>query len=166
MLVDIFGYMNKEEIIARVAAVIDIICTEAKAIVQAVMASDIGVNNKVGKNTLVDSDLFNTVGVMSEDIEVVTLLVNDYVEYIENGRSAGSFPPPQAIAAWCQKKGLPSDNSTVFLICRSIYEKGIAPRPIFNGSEGVWETIDKTFDTWNEDICEAILSGITDWFNN
>lgn len=158
--------MNKEEIIARVAAVIDIICTEAKAIVQAVMASDIGVNNKVGKNTLVDSDLFNTVGVMSEDIEVVTLLVNDYVEYIENGRKPGSFPPPQAIAAWCQKKGLPSDNSTVFLICRSIYEKGIAPRPIFDGSEGVWETIDSVFDAWAEDIFDAITSGLTDWFNN
>jgi hypothetical protein len=158
--------MDRDELIARVAAVIDIICTEAKGIVQAVMASDIGVNKKVRKNTLVDSDIFNSVGVKSDDIEVVTLLVNDYIDYIEHGRSAGSFPPPQAIAEWCSRKGLPTDNSTVFLICRSIYEKGIAPRPIFDGSEGVWETIESVFDAWAEDIFNAITSGLTEWFNN
>lgn len=158
--------MSKEEIVARVASVIADIMTQAKSIVLAVMSSDIGVNKKVGKNTLVDSDIFNSVGVKSDDIEVVTLLVNDYIDYIENGRSAGSFPPPQAIAAWCGRKGLPTDNSTVFLICRSIYEKGIAPRPIFDGSEGVWETIDSVFDAWAEDIFTAITSGLTDWFNN
>lgn len=158
--------MDRDELIARVASVIADIMTEAKSIVLIVMSSEIGVNKKVGKNTLVDSDLFNTVDVKSEDIEVVTLLVNDYIDYIEHGRKPGSFPPPQAIAAWCQKKGLPSDNSTVFLICRSIYEKGIAPRPIFDGSEGVWETIDSVFDAWAEDIFTAITSGLTEWFNN
>ena len=158
--------MDRDELIAKVASVIADIMTQAKGIVLAVMSSDIGVNKKVGKNTLVDSDIFNSVGVKSEDIEVVTLLVNDYIDYIEHGRSAGSFPPPQAIAAWCQKKGLPTDNSTVFLICRSIYEKGIAPRPIFDGSEGVWETIDSVFDAWAEDIFTAITSGLTEWFNN
>jgi hypothetical protein len=158
--------MSKEEIVARVASVIADIMTQAKSIVLAVMSSDIGVNKKVGKNTLVDSDIFNSVGVKSDDIEVVTLLVNDYIDYIENGRSAGSFPPPQAISAWCGRKGLPTDNSTVFLICRSIYEKGIAPRPIFDGSEGVWETIDSVFDAWAEDIFTAITSGLTEYFNN
>ena len=158
--------MSKEELIARVASVIADIMTQAKGIVLAVMSSDIGVNNKVGKNTLVDSDIFNSVGVKSEDIEVVTLLVNDYIDYIEHGRKAGSFPPPHAIAEWCARKGLPTDNSTVFLICRSIYEKGIAPRPIFDGSEGVWETIDSVFDAWAEEIFTAITSGLTEWFNN
>lgn len=158
--------MNKEEIIARVASVIADIMTEAKSIVLVVMSSELGVNNKVGKNTLIGSDIYENVDVKSEDIEVVTLLVNDYIDYIENGRKPGSFPPPHAIAEWCQKKGLPSDNSTVFLICRSIYEKGIAPRPIFDGSEGVWETIDSVFDAWAEDIFDAITSGLTDWFNN
>jgi hypothetical protein len=158
--------MDRDELIARVASVIADIMTQAKSIVLAVMSSDIGVNKKVGKNTLVDSDLFNTVGVKSEDIEVVTLLVNDYIDYIEHGRKSGSFPPPQAIAEWCSKKGLPTDNSTVFLICRSIYEKGIAPRPIFDGSEGVWETIESVFDAWAEDIFNAITSGLTEYFNN
>lgn len=144
--------MSKEEIVARVASVIADIMTQAKGIVLAVMSSDIGVNNSVG--------------VKSEDIEVVTLLVNDYIDYIEHGRKAGSFPPPHAIAEWCARKGLPTDNSTVFLICRSIYEKGIAPRPIFDGSEGVWETIDSVFDAWAEEIFTAITSGLTEWFNN
>ena len=158
--------MDRDELIARVASVIADIMTQAKAIVLAVMSSDIGVNKKVRKNTLVDSDIFNSVGVKSDDIEVVTLLVNDYIDYIEHGRSAGSFPPPQAIAEWCSRKGLPTDNSTVFLICRSIYEKGIAPRPIFDGSEGVWETIESVFDAWAEDIFNAITSGLTEYFNN
>lgn len=158
--------MDRDELIARVASVIADIMTQAKGIVLAVMSSDIGVNKKVGKNTLVDSDIFNSVGVKSDDIEVVTLLVNDYIDYIEHGRSAGSFPPPQAIAEWCSRKGLPTDNSTVFLICRSIYEKGIAPRPIFDGSEGVWETIESVFDAWAEDIFNAITSGLTEYFNN
>lgn len=158
--------MSKEELIARVASVIADIMTEAKSIVLVVMSSELGVNNKIGKNTLVDSDIFNSVSVKSEDIEVVTLLVNDYIDYIEHGRKPGSFPPPHAIAEWCARKGLPTDNSTVFLICRSIYEKGIAPRPIFDGSEGVWETIDSVFDAWAEEIFTAITSGLTAWFNN
>lgn len=158
--------MDRDELIARVASVIADIMTEAKSIVLVVMSSELGVNNKVGKNTLIGSDIYENVDVKSEDIEVVTLLVNDYIDYIENGRKPGSFPPPHAIAEWCQKKGLPSDNSTVFLICRSIYEKGIAPRPIFDGSEGVWETIDSVFDAWAEDIFTAITSGLTEWFNN
>lgn len=158
--------MDRDELIAKVASVIADIMTEAKSIVLVVMSSELGVNNKVGKNTLIGSDIYENVDVKSEDIEVVTLLVNDYIDYIENGRKPGSFPPPHAIAEWCQKKGLPSDNSTVFLICRSIYEKGIAPRPIFDGSEGVWETIDSVFDAWAEDIFTAITSGLTEWFNN
>ena len=54
--------MSKEEIIARVEALMQIIAEESKAIIRYVLESDKGVNPKVGKNTLVDSELYNTIG--------------------------------------------------------------------------------------------------------
>ena len=158
--------MSKEEIIARVEALMQIIAEESKAIIRYVLESDKGVNPKVGKNTLVDSELYNTIGCDVDDIEVVRLFVNDYIDYIENGRASGSFPPPQAIADWCGRKGLPTDNSTVYAICMSIYQKGIAPRPIFEGNDGVWERIDAVFDRWSESIVNAITSNLDEFFNN
>lgn len=52
-------------------------------------------------------------------------------QFMENGRSAGGFPPRKAIEDWIEtKKGLPSEfkekkSQFAFLIARKIAEKGI-----------------------------------------
>jgi hypothetical protein len=49
-----------------------------------------------------------------------------YAPVIHEGRRPGSFPPVQAIAAWCARKSITVDP---FVIARSIARKGTKARP-------------------------------------
>ena len=62
-----------------------------------IMASSVMVNNKVGINTIApNSDIFKEMYAKASGNIVIELLLNDYVQYIESGRKAGSkFPPIQ-----------------------------------------------------------------------
>ena len=139
------------------------IAKEIKELVRASMEGENGVNPKTGTNTLVDSNIYNDLVADVKDLELIQFLIHDYYVYIESGRSAGSFPPPQVIAEWCQRKGIPSDNSTVYAICKSIYEKGIKPRPFLDEA---WEFIDEYWDTWADEIFDILMEDIDNWFNN
>lgn len=111
--------------------VVEIMAKDIADIVRAAMSSDTGINVKVGRNTLTDSELFRSIRALASGDVVVELLLNDYVIYVENGRRKGAkMPPPDAIARWCRRKGLPDDNNTVWAICRAISRDGIAPRPV------------------------------------
>lgn len=158
--------MDKQRLLHDMESQIRVIAEEAKGIIMAVLSSDKGINEKVGVNTLIDSNLFSELNYSVDDIEVVSLLVNDYIKYIESGRKPGTYPPPNVIAEWCQRKGLPSDNGTVYLICRSIYENGIKPRPIFDGDGGVWDTVDKYWNDWADMIFNTITEQLDEYFNN
>lgn len=159
--------MDKKRLLDDIQGQIKAIAEEVKGVLRAVLESDKGLNEKVGHNTLVDSNLYKEleVGVTEDNFEVVTMLVNDYIEYIEEGRAPGSYPPPTVIAAWCQRKGIPSDNRTVYLICHSIYENGIAPRPIFDGEGGVWSIIEEYWDDWSEMVFNTLTEQLDDYFN-
>ena len=158
--------MDKARLLQDLHKYLEKIASEAKAILMSVMSSEKGVNTKVGVNTLVDGRIFQEIETDVEDVEIVNLLVNDYIQYIESGRQPGSYPPPNVIAEWCQRRGIPSDNRTVYLICRSIYENGIPARPIFDGKDGVWDMIDKEWSTWSSIIFETIANGLSEDFNN
>lgn len=135
-------------------------------IVRAVMASDVGINSKTGTNTLKDSDIYKELKVLArKDGDLVyDLMVNQYIDYIENGRRAGAkWPPTKAIEDWYKKKfhRMPT-NSTLFLIRRSIAEQGIRPRKIF---DAVFERLDKTFDDkWSDDIFNLIIEELDKYF--
>ena len=140
--------------------VAEVIANDVVAIVRSVMEGEAGVNRKVGRNTLKDSELFKSVRASASGDVVIDLLLNDYVIYVESGRRAGAkMPPPTAIAAWCRRKGLPSDNSTVFAICRAIARDGIAPRPVMrlafdmmDGEKWSGRWMDMLFD----ELCEKL----------
>ena len=87
-------------------------------------------HNATGK--LSSTASFN-VEVSSEDINV-TIHLEDYYKYIEEGRRPGSFPPVDAILSWIQAKHimpreingkLPTEQQLAFLIGRKIAEQGI-----------------------------------------
>lgn len=151
-------------LIDTMRAQIQALAEEAKDIIRMVMESDKGINDKVGKNTLIGSNIYNEIEsiIDSDNLDIIKLMVNDYIDYIEGGRSPGTYPPPNVIADWCQRKGLPSDNRTVYLICRSIYENGISPRPIFDGDGGVWSMVDEYFDDW----ADMIFNTLTEYLDN
>lgn len=135
-------------------------------IVRMVMSSNQGINQKVGRNTLVDSKLYDTLSVRAtNDGDLIfDIILNDYLRYIESGRRAGAkFPPVEPIVRWCKSKGISTDNSTIFLIRRAISRDGIRPRPIM---QYVFEEID---DEWNDgladEIFDKIMETIDKYFN-
>ena len=130
-----------------------------------IMASSMLVNNKVGMNTIApNSDIFKQMYAKASGNIVIQLLLNDYVQYIESGRKAGSkFPPIQPIVQWAKKRGIPTDNSTIFLIRRAIAEDGIRPRPFMYK---VLETIDKKWDgEWSSELFNQLTKIIDEFFN-
>ena len=130
-----------------------------------IMASSMLVNDKVGRNTIApNSDIFKQMYAKASGNIVIQLLLNDYVQYIESGRKAGSkFPPIQPIVQWAKKRNIPTDNSTIFLIRRAIAEDGIRPRPFMYK---VLETIDKKWEgEWSSDLFNELTKIIDEFFN-
>ena len=130
-----------------------------------IMASSMLVNDKVGRNTIApNSDIYKEMYAKASGNIVIQLLLNDYVQYIESGRKAGSkFPPIQPIVNWAKKRGIPTDNSTIFLIRRAIAEDGIKPRPFMYK---VLNTIDKKWDgEWSSELFNELTKIIDEFFN-
>ena len=156
--------MNKTRMLNDLHKYLEVVAKEAKGILMSVMASEKGVNQKVGRNTLVEGHIFQEVGCGVEDIDVVNVLVNDYIQYIESGRQPGSFPPVSVIAKWAAEKGITTDNKVVWAICQSIYKNGIPARPLIDAKDGFWEQIDRVWDEWAAKIFEAITEQLDEEF--
>lgn len=121
---------------------------------------------KVGRNTIIGSDIYNNLQVKAtNDGDLVfDILLNDYLTYIESGRRKGAkFPPVEPIVKWARKRGIPTDNSTIFLIRRAISRDGIAPRPFM---DKVFEDIEYAWDKgWADELFDEIMKMINDFFN-
>ena len=151
--------MNNVELLAKAFA------EDVMTITADIMASSMLVNDKVGRNTIApNSDIYKEMYAKASGNIVIQLLLNDYVQYIENGRKAGSkFPPIQPIVNWAKKRGIPTDNSTIFLIRRAIAEDGIKPRPFMYK---VLNTIDKKWDgEWSSELFNELTKIIDEFFN-
>ena len=117
-------------------------------------------NNKVG------SDIYKNLQVKAtNDGDLVfDIILNDYLTFIESGRRKGAdMPPVEAIVEWAKKHGIPTDNSTIFLIRRAISRDGIAPRPFM---DKVFDDIDDVWDkNWADELFDEIMRMINDFFN-
>lgn len=136
------------------------------ALVRAVMESSVGINQKVGVNTLVNSDIYNTLIVKATNNGdlIFDIILNDYLEFIEKGRRKGAkMPPVEPIVRWAKSKGIPTDNSTIFLIRRAISRDGIRPRPFM---ATVLEEVDRNWNKqWADEIFNVIMEEIDKFFN-
>lgn len=151
--------MNNVELLAKAFA------EDVMNITADIMASSMLVNDKVGSNTISpNSDIYKEMYAKASGNIVIQLLLNDYVQYIESGRKAGSkFPPIQPIVQWAKKRNIPTDNSTIFLIRRAIAEDGIRPRPFMYK---VLETIDKKWEgDWSSELFNELTKIIDEFFN-
>lgn len=151
--------MNNVELLAKAFA------EDVMTITADIMASSMLVNDKVGRNTIApNSDIYKEMYAKASGNIVIQLLLNDYVQYIESGRKAGSkFPPIQPIVNWAKKRNIPTDNSTIFLIRRAIAEDGIRPRPFMYK---VLNTIDKKWDgEWSSELFNELTKIIDEFFN-
>lgn len=140
---------------------------EIMEVVRVVMESNLLENRKVGRNTIaLDSDIYKNLQIKAtHDGDLVyDIILNDYLTFIESGRRKGAkMPPVEPIIKWARQRGIPTDNSTIFLIRRAISRDGIAPRPFM---ATVLEQIDLRWDGWSDDLFEEIMRIITEFFNN
>ena len=90
--------------------------------------------------------------VVGENSYEVTLRLQDYWKYIEDGRKPGKFPPVGAIMKWIEVKPIiprpndfgkiPKPNQLAFLIGRKIKDDGIKPFPALKTTR---EELDKLY---------------------
>lgn len=130
--------------------------------------NDIGTNRKTGKNTLKESALSDSIKVevsnMGESV-VIRALFDNYIDYIENGRKpqSGKQPPIDALRDWALERGIPTDNSTLFLIGRAIWRDGYQGRPVLFTLE---EEIDKLMDEkWADRLLESLTKELEKQFD-
>lgn len=146
--------------------VIKVIANDIFEIARMILESNNLINEKVGKNTIApDSDLYKTLQVKAtNDGDVVfDLMLNDYLVFIESGRRAGAkFPPVEPIVRWAKKRGIPTDNNTIYLIRRAISRDGIQPRPFM---AYIFEEMDDRWDSnWADSIFDKIMEEIDNFF--
>ena len=124
-----------------------------------ILASDIGVNKKSGKNTLKSSDFAKSLEVLTgvkEDSLEFYAIGNYYWYWIENGRKPNrKMPPYDPILRWAKKNGIPTDNNTLYAIRKSIGENGFEGRHFIDPALSL---IEKDLDAWADKVFDSIVS--------
>lgn len=87
---------------------------------------------------------------------VISIQLEDYWQFVENGRKAGKYPPINAIRKWISVKPvlprptksgkLPTDNQLAFLIARKISKFGIKPKPFLKPTITDFDLINKVYN--------------------
>lgn len=152
----------------------DDIAAQCKAIMLAILDSEVGVNDKVGFNTLSGSNMYNTIDAVNvDDLGVINILIPEYaVKYVDGegyewarrpakDYSSQKWPPVNVIAEWASRKGIPSDNETIWKICYSIWWEGIKARPFI---EPTFEEIDNRWDEWADNIFNEVCKPLDSFF--
>lgn len=138
-----------------------------------IMSSDIGINQKVGINTLSGSNLYNQIKwnfQQNDDNIVIDLFFNHYIEFIESGRmpKKGKRPPVFEIAKWLRRKHIVSSNENImkvaYAVSYSIWRDGYKARKIL---EALDKYVDSHFDEKYADmIFNALFQEVDDYFSN
>jgi hypothetical protein len=95
---------------------------------------------------LKDSNLYKSVSYEIKDTQI-TLIMNNYYEFIDKGRRPLiTRVPTSVLLKWLKRKGMDTDNKTVYAIQTSIYQQGIKPRPF----------LQKTFDRIDTELSSEL----------
>ncbi len=106
--------------------------------------------------------------VVDAETAFIELLANDYLEYVDQGRKPGKYPPIRAISEWCRIKGI--ESSAAFPIARSIYKFGIKPTHVIQKTTREIETsptLNKKYDdVFTKNVEDLIYSQILEAIKN
>lgn len=140
--------------------------------VREIMDSDIGVNSKVGINTLSGSELYSRIKTSwseNPDEIVISLFFNHYIEFIESGREPkkGKRPPVFEIAKWLRRKKICSTNDNIMKVAYAvsyvIWRDGYRARKVL---EALDKYVDSRFEKVYADmVFDALMKETDDWFN-
>lgn len=140
--------------------------------VREIMDSDIGVNAKVGINTLSGSELYRRIKTSwseNPDEIVINLFFNHYIEFIESGREPkkGKRPPVFEIAKWLRRKKICSTNDNIMKVAYAvsyvIWRDGYRARKVLEALDGY---VGSRFEQVYADmVFDALMKETDDWFN-
>lgn len=116
--------------------------------------------NKLKANdSYASGDLVNSIrGVVKQNGKylVISIQLEDYWQYVENGRKAGKYPPINAIKKWISVKPvlprplksgkLPTSNQLAFLIARKISRVGTKAKPFLKPTITDFDLINKVYN--------------------
>lgn len=141
--------------------------------VREIMSSNIGINEKVNKNTLVGSNLYNQIKTQFKQDEneiVINLFFNHYIEFIESGRmpKTGKKPPVLEIIKWLRRKHIVASNdnimSVAYAVRYAIWRDGYKARKVM---ETLDKYVDSEFDKRYADmVFDALFKEVDDYFNS
>lgn len=100
----------------------------------------------------------------NEPDTVIKVLFDNYLDFIETGRKAGTgaMPSISDLRDWAQRKGLPTSNDVLYAIANAIRRDGVEARPILSVID---ERLDKAFDErWADELFEALTAGLNAFF--
>ena len=138
-----------------------------------IMASDVGINQKVGKNTLVGSNLYRQISTSwkeTGDNVVIDTLFNHYIGYIEWDRPKEyGYPPPVIeIIKWLRRKHIVSSNENIMKVAdtvsNAIWRDGYKARKVL---EALDKYVDSGFENKYADmIFDALFKEVDDYFSD
>ena len=116
--------------------------------------------NKLKANdSYASGDLVNSIrGIVKQNGKyvVISIQLEDYWQFVENGRKAGKYPPINAIKNWISVKPVlprplksgkvPTANQLAFLIARKISKVGIKPKPFLKPTITDFDLINKVYN--------------------
>ena len=138
-----------------------------------VMSSDVGINEKVGFNTLHGSNLYKQISTSwkeTGDNVVIDTFFNHYIESIESGRKpkTGDRPPVLEIAKWLRRKHIVSSNENIMKVAdtvsNAIWRDGFKARKVL---EALDKYVDSGFENKYADmIFDALFKEVDDYFSD
>ena len=138
-----------------------------------VMSSDVGINEKVGFNTLHGSNLYKQISTSwkeTGDNVVIDTFFNHYIEFIESGRmpKKGKRPPVLEIAKWLRRKHIVSSNENIMKVAYAvsyvIWRDGYKARKVL---EALDKYVDSGFENKYADmIFDALFKEVDDYFSD
>lgn len=139
-----------------------------------------GMNKRAGKNTLVGSDLEKSINVKLTGDDAFVFQIADYYEHVVLGwKRTGRYPGTmrlfvENLTKWVRKNGITfagrTENQVVWAILKSIWMRGIAPRPFLHFDENgdpsiIIPFLDDYFDKWSDLVWNQIIEELDKYFN-
>lgn len=101
----------------------------------------------------------------------VSIQLEDYYKYVENGRKAGKFPPVDAIKKWITIKPViprgkngkvPTENQLTYLIGRKIAREGTRANPFLAPTIRDFKLVDKIYAAVNSMLTDEINKAVSE----
>lgn len=159
-----------------------ILAEEVKKIVLQRMEGPAGVNERTGTNTLVNSNLYNSVTTTYTD-NSIAFEIADYFEYIVRGRKSGWKGRPHkdgtkgivaSIMEWVERKNIKYENKTytqtAWAILNALEVRDITARPFINYDKDgdltkMLPELNAYMDEWFNGLFNIITEKIDKFFN-